>query len=72
MHPIFRLIKSTYSVPSAETIALRELEDARRQLLQAQSNQEYSAKMAEYYQGKVKRLTSYLRTAMKDQESNNG
>lgn len=66
---IFDFIKRQYAPPSAETIALRELEESRRELLNAQSNQEYSAKMAEYHQGKIKRLTSFLKTAMKEQES---
>ena len=64
----FSWIKSTYTPPSAERIALSELEDAKRQLLQVQSTQEYSAKMAEYYQGKIKRLTSYIKAAMKEND----
>jgi len=55
-------IKNLFRSPSAETIALRELETAKRELLQVQDTQEYSAKMVEYYQGKIRRLTAYLKT----------
>jgi hypothetical protein len=55
-------IKNLFRSPSAETIALRELETAKRELLQVQDTQEYSAKMVEYYQGKILRLTAYLKT----------
>jgi hypothetical protein len=57
-----KLIKNLFRPPSAETIALRELETAKRELLQVQDTQEYSAKMVEYYQGKIRRLTAYLKT----------
>lgn len=61
-------IKTMFSPPSAETIALHELEEAKRELLKAQSMNEYAAKMAEYHQGKIKRLTAYLKAAMKEHE----
>lgn len=66
---IIDFIKTQFAPPSAETIALRELEESRRELLNAHSNQEYSAKMVEYHQGKIKRLTGFLKAAMKEQES---
>jgi len=56
-----KLIKNLFRPPSAETIALRELETAKRDLLQMQDTQEYAAKMVEYHQGKIERLTAYLR-----------
>jgi len=61
-------IKTLFASPTAETLALRELEEAKRELLKTQSLQEYSAKMVEYHQGKIRRLTGFLKTAMKDQE----
>lgn len=62
-------IKSIYAPPSPESMALRELEESRRELLSAQTNQEYSAKMAEFYNGKIKRLTKYLKDTMQEGET---
>ena len=61
-------VKTLFAPPSAETLALRELEDSRRELLKSQAHQEYTAKMVEYHQGKIVRLTKFLKTAMKEQE----
>ena len=55
------IIKNLFRSPSVEAIALRELELAKRELLQMQDTQEYAAKMVEYQQGKIKRLTAYLK-----------
>jgi len=62
-------VKTLFAPPSAETIALRELEESRRELLKSQAHQEYTAKMVEYHQGKILRLTKFLKTAMKEQEN---
>lgn len=62
-------VKTLFAPPSAETLALRELEDSRRELLKSQAHQEYTAKMVEYHQGKIVRLTKFLKTAMKEQEN---
>jgi ribosomal 50S subunit-associated protein YjgA (DUF615 family) len=61
-------LKSLFAAPSAETLALRELEESRRELLKSQAHQEYTAKMVEYHQGKITRLTKFLKTAMKEQD----
>lgn len=53
----------TFRKPSAETLALRELEEAKRQLLAAQSHQEYYRRMVDYHQDRVMRLTAYLKRA---------
>jgi hypothetical protein len=50
-----------FNTPTAETIAARELEEAQRELLKQQSHHEYTGKMVEYYQGKINRLTKYLK-----------
>jgi hypothetical protein len=60
-------LKSVYTTPSAEQIALRELEESRRMLLEAQSSREYAASMCGYYEVKIKRLTVYLHKATEDQ-----
>jgi hypothetical protein len=59
-------LKSVYTTPSAEQLALRELEDAKRRLLETQSAREYAASMCNYYEAKIKRLTAYLHTATED------
>ena len=56
-----KLIRNLFRIPSIEAVALRELEAAKRDLLQMQDTQEYAAKMVEYHQGKIERLTAYLR-----------
>lgn len=55
-------IKNLLRAPSIESVALRELEAAKRDLLQMQDTQEYAAKMVQFYQGKITRLTAYLKT----------
>ena len=59
-------VKSLYRVPSAEQLALRELEESKRKLLQAQSAREYADSMCKYYEAKIKRLTTYLHTATEE------
>ena len=45
---------------SPEVLAARELDEARRQLLQAQSAEEYAHSMAAYHQARIARLERYL------------
>jgi hypothetical protein len=56
-------MKKLFAPPSPETIALRELEESKRELLAAHTAQEYAAKMVEYHQGKIRRLTKFLKDA---------
>ena len=58
-------IKSLLATPSAEVLALRELEDAKRKLLEAQTGREYAHSMCMYHEARIKRLTAYLHTATK-------
>lgn len=46
--------------PSAEILARRELEEARRELLAAQSAAEYAQQMATYHEARIARLTAFL------------
>lgn len=46
---------------TAAEIAKRELEQAKREQLQALSAMEYAASMASYHAGRVERITSYLK-----------
>lgn len=59
-------VKSLYKVPSAEALALRELEESKRKLLVAQSGREYAMSMCSYYEAKIKRLNAYLHVATED------
>lgn len=52
---IFSLLR----VPTADVMAVRELEEAKRELLRSQSAQDYAKRMVEYHQDRVKRLTAY-------------
>ena len=61
---MYNQLKNLFRAPSAETIALRELEAAKRDLLRMQDAQEYAARMVEYHQGKIRRLTTYLKTSV--------
>lgn len=46
--------------PSAETLAQIELEEAKRQLLVAQSDAEYRNAMVEYHRRRIARLQTIL------------
>jgi adenine-specific DNA methylase len=46
--------------PSAELLAKRELEEARRELLAAESAAEYAQKMAAYHSARITRLTAFI------------
>lgn len=56
-------VKGVFATPSAEVLALRELEDAKRKLLEAQSGREYADSMCKYHEARIKRLTTYLHAA---------
>jgi hypothetical protein len=64
---LMNFIKSLYAPPSPETIALRELEESRRELLNAHTQQEYASKMVEFHKNKIKRLTLFLKETMEEQ-----
>ena len=44
-------------------IVLRELEESKRRLLEAQTAREYADSMCKFHEAKIKRLTAYLHTA---------
>jgi hypothetical protein len=60
-------VKNAYTTPSAETLALRELEDSKRRLLEAQTAREYADSMCKYREAQIKRLTTYLHKATEEQ-----
>ena len=63
---LIEYIKKIYAAPSAEAIALRELETAKRSLLEAQSGREYADSMCKYHEARIKRLTTYLHKATEE------
>ncbi len=54
-------IRAWFTPPSALVLAARELEEAKRGLLSAQSSREYADGMCKYYESKIKRLTAYVK-----------
>jgi hypothetical protein len=60
---IIETVKRWFTPPAALVLAARELEDAKRGLLAAQSSREYADGMCKYYESKIKRLNSYLKEA---------
>lgn len=60
---MFEKIKSMFRLPSPQVVAMRELEDAQRYLLRAQSGLDYSQSMCQYHQARIKRLTATLNKA---------
>ena len=60
---LYNWVKNAYTTPSAEVLALRELEKAKRSLLEAQSAREYADSMCKYREAQIKRLTAYLHKA---------
>lgn len=63
---LYASIAKIFASPSAETLALRELQTARRSLLEAQSAREYAESMCKYHEARVKRLTAYLHSATEE------
>lgn len=49
-----------FTKPSPEMMAVRELEEARRSLLEAQTAKEYAASIEQYNKARITRLQEYL------------
>jgi len=54
-------LKDYFRLPSANELAVKELEMAHRKLLVALSAQEYAKRMCDYHSDRIKRLTAYLK-----------
>jgi len=54
-------IKKLWATPSAEVLAIKELEDSKRSLLEAQTAREYAESMVKYREAQIKRLTAYIK-----------
>jgi hypothetical protein len=66
LHEMIKRIKSLCETPSAEKLALQELEETKRELLKAQSAREYADSLCKYHEARIKRLTAYLHTATEE------
>ena len=53
--------REIFKTPTAQQLALRELQESERLLLEAQSQREYCEAMTSYYQKKISRLQNYLK-----------
>jgi alpha-beta hydrolase superfamily lysophospholipase len=54
-------LRKLFSAPSAESLALKELEECKRRLLAAQTAREYADSMCKFREQQIKRLTSYIK-----------
>lgn len=52
--------QSLWQMPSPKELAAKELEEAKRRFLDAQSGMEYAKRMSDYHADRIKRLTNYL------------
>ena len=52
--------QSVWQLPSPKELAAKELEEAKRRFLDAQSGMEYAKRMSDYHADRIKRLTNYL------------
>ncbi|WP_353246518.1 hypothetical protein [Limnohabitans sp.] len=64
---LYNWVRNIYATPTAESLALRELEDSKRRLLEAQTAREYAESMCKYREAQIKRLTAYLHKATEEQ-----
>ena len=53
-------LSNSFRLPSADMMAVKELEEAKRSLLQMQSAQDYAKSMCAYHAERVKRLNAYI------------
>lgn len=60
LNKLMEWMRSLYTPPSADVLALQELEESKRRLLEAQSGREYADSMCKYHEAKIRRLTIYL------------
>ena len=59
--------KALFQRSTVEMLALQELEDAKRKLLEAQTGFEYAKHMVSYNKERVIRLTEYLHNIPKEE-----
>ena len=55
--------QSLWQLPSPKELAAKELEEAKRRFLEAQSAMEYAKRMSDYHADRIKRLTNYIESS---------
>lgn len=57
---LIEVTRNYFAMPSADAMALHELEEAKRKLLSAQTGREYADAMCKFHEAQIKRLTAYV------------
>lgn len=60
MDSIYQRFLTMLKTPTATELAVRELENAKRDVLEAQSAAEYAKHMVAYHTERITRLTDYI------------
>jgi hypothetical protein len=60
---IQNFMQSIFRIPAADELAMIELEEAKRSLLQMQTALDYSKRMVDYHSDRIKRLNAYVAKA---------
>lgn len=60
MNSVFKWWDRIFPLPTPQELAMQELQEAKRQLLLAQSAKEHAAAMAQYNEERVARLQAYV------------
>lgn len=63
------VVSDMFRTPAADVLAVAELEEAKRQLLHAQTALDYSKRMVDYHSDRIKRLTAYVAKATPEDTS---
>jgi len=64
------MLSSLFRRPSALQLAVKEIEDARRELLAASSGAEYAQAMCSYHEARISRLRNVIRDLGEEAETN--
>lgn len=67
---MLKSIMNVWKTPSPESIALRELEQAKRSMLQAQIAKEFAKSMVKYHDARIRRMTQFLKEAHTEERKN--
>lgn len=70
MKKLLAMFTNPFTLPTAEQLARKELAEAERELLVAQSTQEYATRMAEYHSDRIRRLRGELDALDKQRRTN--
>lgn len=62
---IRNFFNAAFAKPSAELLAMQELEDAKRELLEAQTGRDYAMAIVAYNEQRIERLTAYVQNCTK-------